>query len=180
MKVLHHQSIIRRDSHVKFRFRAEESLNRRDKQFDFHNQPLGKNPGKDFTRNRKLPFEKVIDFILCMGGESLTNELIDHFGCTSEETIFRIGTIEKLVSPETIVLVVGGFYEEFEKCFSSHVHILDRALHLDEGTPHVHDRHVFDCENKYGELCSQQKKTLEALGVSLTNPDKPRGRNNDF
>ena len=27
------------------------------------------------------------------------------------------------------------------------------ALHLDEGTPHIHERHVFDCENRYGELC---------------------------
>jgi len=75
--------------------------------------------------------------------------------------------------------VVGEFYQEFEKRFGSHVHILDWALHLDEGTPHIHERHVFDCENQYGELCPQQEKVLEALGVPLPNPDKPKGRHNN-
>lgn len=96
-----------------------------------------------------------------------------------EETIFQIGTIEESVSPETLVLVVGEFYQEFEKRFGSHVHILDWALHLDEGTPHIHERHVFDCENQYGELCPQQEKALEALDVPLPNPDKPKGRHNN-
>ncbi len=96
-----------------------------------------------------------------------------------EETIFQIGTVEKSVLPETLIQVVGEFYEEFEKRFGSHVHILNWALHLDEGTPHIHERHVFDCENKYGELCPQQEKALEALGVPLPNPDKPKGRNNN-
>ena len=43
-----------------------------------------KNPGKDFTRERKLSLEKVITFILCMGGGNLTNELMNHFGCTPD------------------------------------------------------------------------------------------------
>ena len=56
---------------------------------------------------------------------------------------------------------------------------LDWALHLDEGTPHIHERHVFDCENRYGELCPQQEKALEELGIPLPNPEKPKGRNNN-
>ena len=59
------------------------------------------------------------------------------------------------------------------------VPILDWALHLDEGTPHIHERHVFDCENRYGELCPQQEKALEELGIPLPNPEKPKGRNNN-
>lgn len=42
-----------------------------------------KNPGKDFTRERKLSFEKVITSLLGMGGGSLANELMDHFGCNA-------------------------------------------------------------------------------------------------
>lgn len=38
-----------------------------------------KNPEKDFTRNRKLTFEKMISLILCIRGGSLTNELLDCF-----------------------------------------------------------------------------------------------------
>ena len=36
-------------------------------------------PGRDFTRNRKLPFEKVIKTVLGMESRSLTNELINAF-----------------------------------------------------------------------------------------------------
>lgn len=38
-----------------------------------------KNPGKDFTRNRKLSFEETINFMLSMGGGSLNKELMEHF-----------------------------------------------------------------------------------------------------
>ena len=41
-------------------------------------------PGKDFTRNRKLPFRKMISFMLAMEGGSLTNEMLKHFGCSSD------------------------------------------------------------------------------------------------
>lgn len=37
------------------------------------------NPTKDFSRNRKLSFRKVLTSILCMSGGSLTNEVIDLF-----------------------------------------------------------------------------------------------------
>lgn len=41
-------------------------------------------PGKDFTRSRKLPFRKVISFLLSMEGGSLTNEMLKHFGCSAD------------------------------------------------------------------------------------------------
>jgi len=51
-------------------------------------QSMGKNtadyvkePGKNFSRKRKLPFETMLTTILGMGGNSLTNELLDCFGC---------------------------------------------------------------------------------------------------
>ena len=69
--------------------------------------------------------------------------------------------------------------DEFHERFGKHVHILDWALHLDEGTPHIHERHVFDCENKYGEIAPQQEKALEALCFELPKPDKPLGRYNN-
>ena len=96
-----------------------------------------------------------------------------------EESIYQIGTIEESVPPETLFLIVNEFYKEFERRFGSHVHILDWALHLDEGTPHIHERHVFDCQNRYGELCPQQEKALEELGIPLPIPDKPKGKNNN-
>jgi len=38
-----------------------------------------KNPKTDFTRNRKLSFETVMQFMLSMGGNSLSNELMEYF-----------------------------------------------------------------------------------------------------
>ena len=96
-----------------------------------------------------------------------------------EETLYQIGTMEQSVPPEVLFQIVTEFQEEFDRRSGSHVHIIDWALHLDEATPHIHERHVFDCENRYGELCPQQEKALEELGVPLPKPDKPKGRNNN-
>ena len=44
-----------------------------------HPELYSQNPGRDFTRNRKLTFCTLISFILNMHGGSLTNEIIDYF-----------------------------------------------------------------------------------------------------
>ena len=38
-----------------------------------------KRPGKDFSRNRKLPFEEVIRFLLPLQGQCMDQELFRHF-----------------------------------------------------------------------------------------------------
>ena len=96
-----------------------------------------------------------------------------------EESIFQIGTLDNHVPPELLFEIVTEFMIEINERFGSHVHILDWALHLDESTPHIHERHVFDCENKYGEIAHQQEKALEALGFELPDPEKPPGRKNN-
>ena len=109
---------------------------------------------------------------------TVTDLLTNNKTCP-EESIYQIGTIDESVSGELLAKIAIEFFAEMEEKFGSHVHILDWALHLDEGTPHIHERHVFDCENKYGELCPQQEKALEELGIPLPNPDRKKGRNNN-
>ena len=96
-----------------------------------------------------------------------------------EETIYQLGTKDDHASGEVLLAVVTEFIEEFKARFGDHVHVLDWALHLDESTPHIHERHVFDCENKYGEVAPQQEKALEALGFELLDPGKPLSRRNN-
>ena len=96
-----------------------------------------------------------------------------------EETIYQLGTLDEHASAEDLLSVVTEFIEEFKAKYGDHVHVLDWALHLDESTPHIHERHVFDCENKYGEVAPQQEKALEALGFDLPDPDKPLSRRNN-
>lgn len=56
---------------------------------------------------------------------------------------------------------------------------LDWALHVDEATPNIHERHVFDAPNKYGEIAPQQDKELELMGIELPYPDKPKSKSNN-
>ena len=96
-----------------------------------------------------------------------------------EETIYQLGTLDEHASAEDLMNIVTEFIDEFKGKFGEHVHVLDWALHLDESTPHIHERHVFDCENKYGEIAPQQEKALEALGFELPDPNKPLSRRNN-
>ena len=96
-----------------------------------------------------------------------------------EETICQLGTLDEHASAEDLLNIVTEFIEEFKAKFDEHVHVLDWALHLDESTPHIHERHVFDCENQYGEIAPQQEKALEALGFELPDPAKPLSRRNN-
>ena len=43
-------------------------------------QMFVKNPAKDFTRNRKLPFEIVVKLLISMGGNSICKELLKSHG----------------------------------------------------------------------------------------------------
>lgn len=44
-----------------------------------HPEVFAKNPGKDFTRQRKLPFDQTVKAVLSMTGKSLRGELMDYF-----------------------------------------------------------------------------------------------------
>ena len=107
------------------------------------------------------------------------NDLLTNNKTCPEESIYQIGTVDESVSGEVLAKIATDFFAEMEEKFGSYVHILDWVLHLDEGTPHIYERHVFDCENKYGELCPQQEKALEELGIPLPNPDRKKGKNNN-
>lgn len=108
-----------------------------------------------------------------------TDDLLKNKKTAPEESIIQIGTMDEHVDPEMLLTITVEFFSEFQRRFGEHVHILDWALHLDEATPHIHERHVFDCENRYGEIAPQQEKALELLGIPLPYPDKPPGRNNN-
>ncbi len=63
--------------------------------------------------------------------------------------------------------------------YGEHIHILNWALHLDESTPHIHERHVFDVINKYGERQPKQEQALKELGFELPDPSKKEGKYNN-
>ena len=96
-----------------------------------------------------------------------------------EESIYQLGTIDEHASVETLILVFDEFKKEFDERFGSNVHIIDWSLHMDEATPHIHERHVFDATNRYGEIEPKQETALEELGFELPDPEKKRSKTNN-
>ena len=96
-----------------------------------------------------------------------------------EETIYQIGKEGDCPPPEVLTAIVTEFFATMEERFGEHVHVLDWALHLDETSPHIHARQVFDIVNRYGECEPKQEKALEALGIPLPEPDKKPSRVNN-
>lgn len=129
----------------------------------------------DYVINQNKRHEKARHPDRCKGVE----DVLKNKKTCPEETIYQIGTIEESAPPEILLQIANDFFGEMKNRFGTHVHILNWALHLDEGTPHIQERHVFDCKNQYGELCPQQEKALEELGIPLPDPDKPKGRHNN-
>ena len=43
-----------------------------------------KDPNRDFSRTRKLPFEKLLAMLISMGGGTLTKEILEYFKCSPE------------------------------------------------------------------------------------------------
>ena len=96
-----------------------------------------------------------------------------------EETVYQIGKEGDCPPPEVLTAIVTEFFATMEERFGEHVHVLDWALHLDETSPHIHARQVFDIVNRYGECEPKQEKALEALGIPLPEPDKKPSRVNN-
>ena len=108
-----------------------------------------------------------------------TDDLRESTKTCPEETIYQIGNIDKHVDYDVLAKVTFDFLNQLQERYGKHMHILDWALHLDEGTPHIHERHVFDVVNKYGERQPKQEDALKEMGFELPDPEKKSGKYNN-
>ena len=99
----------------------------------------------DYVINQNKRHEKARHPDRCKGVE----DVLKNKKTCPEESIYQLGTIDEHASVETLVLVFDEFKKEFDERFGSNVHIIDWSLHMDEATPHIHERHVFDATNRY-------------------------------
>ena len=106
-------------------------------------------------------------------------DLLNDKRTCQEETIYQIGNIDSSIDYFDLYCICQEFFDFIERLFGKNVKIIDWALHVDEGTPHIHERHVFVWENQYGELCPKQEKALEEIGFELPDPSKKQGKNNN-
>lgn len=75
-----------------------------------------------------------------------------------EETIFQFGKEGIGATPEQLLDIFTAFKQQFEERYGKHVHMLDWAMHCDETTVHIQERHCFDYVNKYGEVEPKQER----------------------
>lgn len=97
------------------------------------------------------------------------------------ETIYQVGNKEKAINVDLLKDIFSSYLRKisaWNKSHGSHYHILSIALHADETTPHLHERGVWDIETPEGRKVAQDR-ALEAAGVPLPDPSKPRSRYNN-
>ena len=71
------------------------------------------NPETDFSRNRKIPYEKMVLSLLTMEGASLSNELLRQFGCnTSTATASAFVQQRKKLLPDAFEHLFKTFVSE--------------------------------------------------------------------
>ena len=116
----------------------------------------------DYVMNQNARHEKARHPDRCKGVE----DVLKSKKTCPEESIYQLGTIDEHASAETLVMIFDEFKKEFDERFGSNVHIIDWSLHMDEATPHIHERHVFDATNRYGEIEPKQEEALKQLGFA--------------
>ena len=67
-----------------------------------------RNPGRDFSRNRKLPFSTIIKSIIGMGSKSLANELIDSFNTSDLPSASAFVQQRQKIKPEAFKAIFDG------------------------------------------------------------------------
>ncbi|MBN1051303.1 MULTISPECIES: IS4 family transposase [unclassified Clostridium] len=153
-----------------------------------------KNPGKDFTRNRKLTFEYVINLLLSMGGNNIYKELLEYFKydvatATSSAFVQQRGKI----LPSALEYLFKAFTNSFDnyKTFNgyrllaadgSKLNIAHNPEDTDtyikcqdnaKGFNVIHLNALFDlCNKVYTDACIQPVRKLNENGALTDMVDK--------
>lgn len=111
-----------------------------------------------------------------------TDDLYDGKLTRPEEMILQVGNRDVRADDQAFVDALNDYLnrlDEWNQAHGDHMTILSMALHVDETTPHVHIRRVWDYQDRDGLTRLGQNKALEQAGVELPDPSKPVGRYNN-
>lgn len=93
------------------------------------------------------------------------------------EQILQLGGKDNHATREELLDVLKDYVKWHTENFPQAV-ILDMALHMDETTPHVHIRRVFEVETEDGKKLLQGQ-ALREMGLERPNPKLPNGQFNN-
>ena len=72
-----------------------------------------KTPDRDFIRNRKLPFKKVVSFLLSLEGGTLTTEMLKYFGYSKETATSSAMVQQRMkIRPDAFAILFNLFVEK--------------------------------------------------------------------
>lgn len=111
-----------------------------------------------------------------------TADLYDGKLTRPEEMILQVGNRDVRADDQAFINALNDYLnrlDEWNQAHGDHMTILSMALHVDETTPHVHIRRVWDYQDRDGLTRLGQNKALEQAGVELPDPSKPVGRYNN-
>ena len=94
-----------------------------------HPEDFCRCPGKDFTRDRKLPFEKLLTLLVKMGGHSLRDEMLDCLGSKgSPVSVSALVQRRSKLLPEALEYL---FHEFTSRCHNPKLYKGYRLLAVD-------------------------------------------------
>lgn len=99
-----------------------------------------------------------------------------------DELILQIGDKDADIDPDTFISAVNDYvawHDTWNKAHGNHITVLNGAIHLDETSPHYHERKTYVYQDEYGHNYLGQEKALEQAGLELPDPSKPRSRTNN-
>lgn len=99
-----------------------------------------------------------------------------------DELILQIGDKDADIDPDTFASAITDYvkwHEKWNKEHGNHITVLNGAIHLDETSPHYHERKTYVYQDADGCNHLGQEEALKQAGLELPEPDKPRSRTNN-
>ena len=98
------------------------------------------------------------------------------------ETIIQLGSRDTDIDPqerkEKLMAATAELIDVLQKRWGDNLHLLDLAIHLDEGVAHCHLRMTFSALDKFGQRVPNQSQAFEAMGIQRPDPTAKEGKYN--
>ena len=98
------------------------------------------------------------------------------------ETIIQLGSRDADIDPqerkEKLRAATAELIDGLQKRWGDNLHLLDLAIHLDEGVAHCHLRMTFSALDKFGQRVPNQSQAFEAMGIQRPDPTAKEGKYN--
>lgn len=94
------------------------------------------------------------------------------------ENILQIGNMDCYIDSDDLWNCYAKFANWRQNRFKDNLILISAVMHVDESTPHIHERYVWYYTDDQGVKHTGIKKSLEQAGVDLPEPDQPESREN--